>query len=45
MVKILEQLKNSAAMMEFRMKNGNHWARLLAVWSKYSNALRDHGLL
>ena len=31
MVKILEQLENQkAAMMEFRMKNGNHWARLLA---------------
>ena len=31
MVKILEQLENQkAAMMEFRMKNSNHWARLLA---------------
>src|SRR5260370_27232635 len=31
MVKILEQLENQkAAMMEFRMRNGNHWARLLA---------------
>src|SRR5215470_11128473 len=31
MVKILEQLENQkAAMMEFRMKNCNHWARLLA---------------
>src|SRR5260370_42636900 len=31
MVKILEQLENQkAAMMEFRMQNGNHWARLLA---------------
>ena len=31
MVKILEQLENQkAAMMEFRMKNGNHCARLLA---------------
>ena len=31
MVKLLEQLENQkAAMMEFRMKNGNHWARLLA---------------
>jgi hypothetical protein len=29
--KILEQLANQrAAMMEFRMKNGNHGARLLA---------------
>jgi hypothetical protein len=31
MAKILEQLADQrAAMMEFRMKNGNHWARLLA---------------
>src|SRR5260370_41154047 len=31
MVKILEQPENQkAAMMEFRMQNGNHWARLLA---------------
>jgi hypothetical protein len=31
MVKILEQPENrKAAMMEFRMKNGNQWARLLA---------------
>jgi hypothetical protein len=31
MVKILEQLENQkAAMMEFRMKNSNNWARLLA---------------
>jgi putative transposase len=31
MAKILEQLENQkAAMMEFRMKNGNHWAGLLA---------------
>jgi len=31
MAKILERLENQkAAMMEFRVKNGNHWARLLA---------------
>jgi hypothetical protein len=39
MAKIFEQLANQrAAMMEFRMKNGNHGARLLNILRRYDIA-------
>ena len=42
MAKILEQLENQkAAVMEFRMKNGNHWAGPLA----YETGLINQELL